>query len=106
MNNKRLISSAFIILFIFYSIPGCVYIKPVDEGICTKLAPFVEDGKTKKEEVIQKSDFYLSYTEHKSKNNTICIFRFISSPDKNIYDLVLVFDENDVLKKHSLVKIW
>jgi hypothetical protein len=108
MNIKHSVPSALIILFFLYSISGCSPhgVKPVDESIIKRIAPFVENGKTKKEEVVQKTDFYFSYKEYRTKKDTICIFRTFSSQDVMIYDLVLIFDENDVLKKNSLVKAW
>ncbi len=107
MNSKHVILSAFIILIHLFSLTGChSHVKPVDESICTKCINFIEDGKTKKEEVLRKFDFYVLYKTFKTKNNTILIFGLTSWQDKDYkeYDLVLVFDESDILKKHSLVQ--
>jgi hypothetical protein len=108
MNSKRFIPSAFLVLIFLISSTGChSYVKPVDESICTKCVNFIEDGKTKKEEVLKKSDFYELLKTYKSKNDTILIFRFSTLQDHkaNSYHLVLIFNENDVLKEHSIVRV-
>jgi len=117
MNIKHSVPSAFLAIIFLYSIIGCShYIKSVDEDICTKCVNFIKDGKTKKEDVLQKTDFYELFKTFKSKNDTILIFSFLYLKDKKSstvidkieaeYHLVLVFDENDLLKKHSLVRVW
>lgn len=92
-----------------YSITGCgSYVKPVDEKIYKKFPSFIEDGKTEKDEVFKKLDFRY-YNTVSSKNSTILIFRLNSVAQAGSYkdyDLVLIFDENNVLKKHSLVEAW
>jgi hypothetical protein len=95
------------------------YVKPVDEEICTKCVGLIKDGKTTRSEVLQQEDFYLHAKTLKSHNNTILIFKFgvlekglegynekgLGVYNLKFYDLVLVFDENDVLQKHSVVQI-
>jgi len=108
MNIKQIIFQIFLILIFPIFITGCrTYVKPVDEASCSMCVNFIEDGKTKKEEVLQKSDFYFLLNTFKSKKDTILIFSY-SIQDKNykvyVYNLVLVFDENDVLRKHSVVQ--
>lgn len=88
------------------------YVKPVDEDVCTKCVGLIKDGKTTRSEVLQQEDFYLHDKTLKSHNNTILIFKF-GILEKGLwgykkiefYNLVLVFDENDVLQKHSVVNV-
>jgi hypothetical protein len=86
------------------------YVKPVDEDVCAKCVGLIKDGKTTKSEVLQQEYFYLHIQTYKSNKNTILIFKIWS--DKTwwdtrykIYNLVLVFDQNDILQKHSLVRV-
>jgi hypothetical protein len=107
MNNKHLKLSALLVFFVLYSITGCVsYVKPVDQSICAKKLPFIEDGKTTKEDISKNPE--LTIFKCKSKNERIWVYRVESYEGEKwlSYELVLVFDENELLKKHSLVKIW
>jgi len=108
MNIKRIILFGFSFIIFVNILTGCsTYVKRADEDICSKCADFIENGKTKKEEVLQKSDFYELLKTLKSKNDTILIFRFSTLQDHkaNSYHLVLIFNENDILKEHSVVRV-
>jgi hypothetical protein len=86
------------------------YVKPVDEDVCTKCVGLIQDRKTTKTEVLKEEDFYTHLKTYKSGNNTILIFHFWNHKGwwdslPREYNLVLIFDENDILIKHSLVRI-
>ena len=101
---------------VFLGLTACLlvacasYVKPVEEDICTKCDGLIKDGKTTKSEVLQREDFYIFFKTYKSNNNTILIFK-ISDGKRwwdtrpKIYNLVLVFDQDDILQKHSLVQV-
>jgi hypothetical protein len=103
MKNKRLISSAFLVIIFLYSITGCASsTRPDDESIYKNFAICLEDGTTTKEEVLQLN----LYPLYKSKNDRIWLFAipYLGQKGGYGYDLVLIFNEDGVLKKHSLVK--
>jgi hypothetical protein len=107
MKSKHLI----ILVISAFVLASCAsYVKPVEEDICTKCEGLIKDGKTTKSEVLQREDFYIFFKTYKSNNNTILIFK-ISDGKKwwdtrpKIYNLVLVFDQDDILQKHSLVQV-
>jgi hypothetical protein len=105
LNNKHLIFSAVFVMIFSCATKGS-YVERVDESTCDMCVNFIEDGKTTKEEVLHKQNFYVLYKMYKSNNDTIMIFGVTSWKEKTYkeYDLVLVFDENDLLKRHSLVR--
>jgi hypothetical protein len=72
--------------------------------MCATKFPFIEDGKTTKVDVLQNLD--IADLRYKDKNERIWIYRFRFSEKQILHDLVLVFDENGFLKKHSLVILW
>jgi hypothetical protein len=101
--NSKLIKSSYFILFIFLCfITNCVsYVKPVDENLLFKKFPFIVNERTTKHEILSKlGEPYLRY----KKDN---IWIYVTPFDEDInteYNLVLVFHENGLLSKHSLVK--
>jgi hypothetical protein len=99
----------FLVVFFLYSTTGCASLsKPDDETICKKIAVCLEDGKTTREELLISSNLYRLDKMYKSKNNKIWIFRSYRSSNLGgigIVDLVLIFNDEDVLKKHSLVNL-
>ena len=105
MNNKYIPCTILVAFLFIHTLTGCGhYLKPVDDDFCKELIPFLEDGKTTKQEAIQKlplQKFYLSYI---SKNTKILIYKIFYKEKNTSYDLVLIFNEIDVLVKHSLVK--
>lgn len=101
MNNKRTRFSAILIFIVFYSITSCVsYVKPVDEHLLSKKYPFIENGKITKDEILSK--LYIPWLAY--KKDSIWIYRIKFDEELAFYDLVLVFDENGLLSKHSLIK--
>jgi hypothetical protein len=107
MKSKHLI----ILVISAFVLASCAsHVKPVDEDVCMKCVGLIKDGKTTKAEVLQQEYFYLHIQTYKSNNNTILIFK-ISDGKRwwdtrpKIYNLVLVFDQDDILQKHSLVQV-
>jgi hypothetical protein len=107
MKSKHII----ILVISAFVLASCAsYVKPVDEDVCMKCVGLIKDGQTTKSEVLQQEDFYTHIKTFKSNNNTILIFSFRGGEtwwDKipKLYNLVLVFDQNDILQKHSLVQV-
>ncbi len=72
-----------------------------------KYLPFLEDGKTTKEEV--ESKFDVPFYEY--KDGRIWTYTMLITEEGSLeedvggnYHLVLVFDENNVLRKHSFLR--
>ena len=78
-----------------------------DIGLQQKRLPFLEDGKTTKEEVESK----LSVPFYEYKDGRIWTYTMLITEEGSLeanasghYHLVLVFDENNILRKHSLLR--
>jgi hypothetical protein len=100
MNNKFTKCAGFLVFLFIYLTSGCPlsYVKPVDEDLFSKKFPFIENGKITKDEVLSKLDKpYRVYNKDR-------IWTYQIRDDNTTYTLVLVFDGNDLLSKHSLVK--
>jgi len=115
----------FYFLFVFL-FTACAHIRVVDESIQQKWLPFIEDGKTTKDEVLLKlgnpsgqfeGGRILTYTMTFSEEKGFQVNyerTFIShgpwpcyklSVSKAEYNLILVFNENNTLSKHNLLKV-
>jgi hypothetical protein len=107
----------FLFAFLFTT---CAHIQVVDKSIQEKWLPFIEDGKTTKDEVLLKlgrpsgqfeGGRILTYTMSFSEEDGFRVNyerKFIYhgfSVSKAKYNLVLVFNENNILSKHNLLKL-
>jgi hypothetical protein len=108
MKSKHLI----ILVIIASVLASCAsHVKTVDEDVCTKCVGFIKDGKTTKAELLQQEDFYTHTKTFNTHSKTIMVFNFwvvgtgMWGNKYKSYDLVLVFDENDILQKHSVVQV-
>ena len=101
-----------IIYFLFvFLIAGCAgHIMTVDKNIQQKWLPFIEDGKTTKEEVLLK----LGMPSGQFEGERIFTYQMTFSEKEGFsvagqrmfeYNLVLVFKERNILQKHRLLKI-
>lgn len=88
---------------------GCATVQRLDPGTASRYEGFVRDGSTAKQEVLGR----LGPAQSSYENERILIYHvFLDKDDRmNLYDgggtctaCVLVFDNDDVLEKHSLVK--
>jgi hypothetical protein len=77
-----------------------------------KWLPFLVDGKTTKEKVESKLSVQDvgQFVEHKDGRIWIYLMRFTEEEPPQLYrfghyHLVLVFDENNTLKRHSLIRV-
>jgi hypothetical protein len=78
-------------------------LQPVDKGLEATLLPFIKDGKTTKEEIMLK---YGSPTKtFTSESSLIYIYNIRCSNNIPECHLVLVFDEHNILKRHSFLKV-
>jgi len=102
----------FIIYFLFVVlIAGCAgHIMTVDKSIQQKWLPFIEDGKTTKEEVILK----LGIPSAQFEGERILTYQMTFDEKEGFrvisrrafeYNLVLVFNERNILQKHRLLKV-
>lgn len=114
----------FLFAFLFTT---CANIRLVDESIQQKWLPFIENGKTTKEEIVLilgepsgqfEGGRILTYTMSFSEKNGFRVNyekTFIYhglwtqilelSVSKAEYNLILVFNENNILSKHNLLKV-
>ncbi len=89
---------------------GCSYVAPVDEQTLSEAFPFIRDGQTKKQEVLDR--FGTPDNQYESGR----IITYLAGMDERSghwrvgryfearHALVLVFGPEDVLERHSLVR--
>ncbi len=78
-----------------------------DIALQQKWLPFLEDGKTTKEEVESKLSVpFYEYKDGRIWTYTMLITEegSLEANDSGHYHLVLVFDENNILRKHSFLR--
>ena len=110
----------FLLAFLLIGYPGQVI---ADENIQQKWLPFIEDGKTTKEEVLLKLGipsaqfegerilvYKMSFDEKEGFKVVSRYINIYSNPrfhgrDISEYHLVLVFDKRNVLQRHSLLLV-
>jgi len=103
---------AFVLILLFVSLTGCLHsVQVVDEKDSTTTISWLIDGKTTKEEVMRNCrDITLMRTLSQGKILIYCVNfdqqkgQFTCSLPCVIYELVLIFDERDIVKRHSIVK--
>jgi len=102
MNNKLVKLSVFFLNIFLCSIIGCVSnVKPVNENLLLKKFPFIVNERITKDEISSK----LGEPYRRYKRDSIWIYFTQFDEDINTpYNIVLVFNENGLLSKHSLVK--
>ena len=61
---------------------------------------YLQDGKTKRQEIIDR----LGHPLHSYENGRIVIYSWFDKESKG-YDIVLVFNEDNVLERHSVVRV-
>jgi hypothetical protein len=85
-------------------------VRIVDEGIQRSWLPFIENGKTTKDEVLTK----LGMPSRQFEGGRIITYHMTFSEEKGfrvdvkrqfIYNLVLVFDKRNILEKHRFLKL-
>lgn len=103
--------TAFVLIFLFISLTGCLHsVQVVDEKDPTTTIPWLVDGKTTKEEVVQ--NFPNVEPLRTLNQGKIIIYAInlvqqkgqITCSTECEYQLVLVFDEKDIVKRHSILK--
>jgi hypothetical protein len=64
---------------------------------------YLQDGKTNRQEIINR----LGNPHHIYENGRIAIYSWLDegSGDYVEYDIVLIFNENDILERHSFVRV-
>lgn len=101
----------FVIIFLFISLTSCLYsVRAVNEKDPITTIAWLVDGKTTKEEIIHNCSnvnpigsltqgkiliYAVNFDQQKSQ---------ITCSDKGDYQLILVFDEHDVMERHSILK--
>ena len=115
---------AFVYLLLAYLIIGCAHNNPTIVSHDSQPAgiEFLEDGRTKKEDVLIKlgipsaqfeGELILTYRMMlDEKEGLLVVTRELDRKDPRLaqwrdaeYNLVLVFDEQHILQKHSLIKV-
>ncbi len=105
----RLTIRYILLIFVSLAIPcGCYTVKKLEPSSTSKYEGFIHDGKTTKQEIIGRFGLASSLYE----NERILIYHVYLKEDGQItikgvgtcHALVVVFNENNVLEKHSFVK--
>ncbi len=94
-----------------FLLAACVqHIKEVKEDIQLKRLPFIEDGTTTKDEVLTK----LGTPSRQFEGGRILTYHMTFNEEKGfqvdserqfMYNLVLIFDEHNILEKHRMLKL-
>jgi hypothetical protein len=92
-----LIFFLFIVIFAFSCAPARQVIDPQLES---ERFEYLQDGKTNRQEIIDR----LGHPRHNYENGRIVIYSWFDEESKG-YDIVLVFNEDNVLERHSVVRV-
>lgn len=110
-------------LFLCVALAGCAQVIATPQEIEQRSLSFLRDGKTTKQEVILRLGipsaqfqaerilaYRLSYNEQSKEVLTAPREVFVRDPriagwTMSQYNLVLVFDENDILRQHNFLKV-
>jgi len=112
-------------LLLAFLLEGCAgHLHPVEKAEQEAWLPFIEDGKTRKEEVLlhlgvpsarfqgERVFSYRLRLDEKKQTRFVVVAREFPAADPRLlvwvlaeYDLVLVFDDRQVLQRHSLIKV-
>ncbi len=97
--------------FLFISLlTTCAHIRAADKSLEQKWLPFIEDGKTTKDEVLLK----LGIPTGQFEDGRIFTYQMTFSGKEGFrvdyektfqYNLVLVFDDRDILQKHQMLEL-
>jgi hypothetical protein len=103
--------TAFILIFLFISLTGCLHsVRVVDEKDPTTIISWLVDGRTTREEVLMNFQNVEPLRTLSQGKIVIYAVNFdqqkgqITCSTECEYQLVLVFDENNVVKRHSILK--
>ena len=101
------------VLFLLTS-HGCssetISVRPVDEATARRLAPFLEDGRTTQSDVEKR----FGQPSRSFPRERVWVYHMASKDDRLYiaggddtvkYELVLVFNEENVLIKHSILRL-
>ena len=106
-------SGIYILICLVFIIACCATdLRPVDKYLEETSLSFIEDGKTTKDEIILKYGFPMKTFN----NGGILIYNTAFSEKRGFitmqdvakvgdYHFVFVFDENNILKRHSFLKV-
>jgi hypothetical protein len=100
--------SIFLTVVIATCLAACMTAKKLDPPTLSKYEGFICDGKTTKQEVLDR----LGFSANAYEKDTILIYHAYLQDDGRMtlagpgtcHALVLVFDKENVLERHSLVK--
>jgi len=101
-------ATCLMILVVWLAIIACLiigcyrYVEVLKEADYSNKIPFISDGGTTRSEISQR----LGEPKSSYKSGKILIYEIkLNSEKRNVYDLVLVFDDNDILSRHSVVRV-
>jgi hypothetical protein len=103
--------TVFVLVLLFISLTGCLHsVRVVDDKDPKTTIPWLVDGTTTKEEVLQNFQNVDPLRTLSQGKIVIYAVNFdqqkgqITCSNECEYQLVLVFDENNVVKRHSILK--
>lgn len=72
----------------------------IEEPIANGKFEFLKDGETTKSEVIDQ----IGYSSRSYENGRIIIYHWTSYESK-VYDIVMIFNEDNILERHSVIRV-
>lgn len=100
---KCLIFSIFLLLIVVLSFSCAPKRQVIDPQLEGERFGYLQDGKTNRQEIIDR----LGNPRHSYENGRIIIYSWIDTKSDVYvtYDIVLIFNENDILERHSVVRV-
>ena len=100
---KCLTISIFLLLIVFLAFSCAPKRQVIDPQLEGERFGYLQDGKTNRQEIIDR----LGNPLHSYENGRIIIYPWIDmKSDVYVkYDIVLIFNENDILERHSVVRV-
>ena len=97
---KCLIFSIFLLLIVVLACSCAPKRQVIDPQLEDERFGYLQDGKTNRQEII----YRLGNPLHSYENGRIVIYSWFDEEQKG-YDIVLVFNEDNVLERHSVVRV-
>jgi hypothetical protein len=99
---KFLIFSIFLLLIVVLAFSCAPKRQVIDPQLEGERFGYLQDGKINRQEIIDR----LGNPHHSYEDGRIIIYSWFDIEDVYVkYDIVLIFNENDILEKHSVVRV-
>lgn len=98
LEKKLFITSSCLLFIVVWTISCAPKRQVIDSQLEIGRFGYLQDGKTNRQEIIDR----LGHPTHRFENGRIVIYPWVET---EIYDIVLIFGENNVLERHSVVRV-